>query len=680
MKTMFMTMLVLLMSTQVGSGAGVVEFTTKSRAHIVMHDTMRVATTIRNQIAVTTTTQSFSNVLSTKAGVRFAMTVPSGATVTGIVYTVNAVRKVAQLVSSDTVANGSGGAGVGIRDNLTAITGDMSLVFPIADSASASSVVTIEVTWVELLTFSRGTYAYSYPARAVVGEVVDAWTLDVVFDAPISSHTIESSTDLLSTSEPVVTPTSIRSTHRFTVTDTLLRFACKVVATPHTMDVLSCKRGNDDGYALFLTVPEDDRSDNASGLTKRVCLLYDISGSMEGIKFKQAKEAVTFCLDRLTPTDFVSVIAFGSFPVDLSQGMQEASAQNIARLKEHVQAQPLNGGTNIMGALSAALAQFKGSDDVNTIVFITDGRAPVQFEEIVKQNADDVRIYVFGVGQDVDGDLLRRISAENRGEIDLITDAGSVTSRIATFFEKISAPLIKNPSVAFSPSHVYDVCPIVLPDVYAGEQFVFAGRYTTPGPVHVTLTGKSTTGTQSTSFNGTLLDDSTTYVFVPKLWARLRINVLLDMMSKQQGQTDLWKEWRNEIIRLGGTYGIMTPFTTFTSSSDDPTDTDPTDAEPTSVYDYPVESHSLHIYPNPVQTTATIELDVEVPTDRISMEILSIDGSVIGGTTVYGSYHGLVRLPLDLHTLCTDGLTSGRYHVRITIGDEVIVATIIVVM
>lgn len=190
----------------------------------------------------------------------------------------------------------------------------------------------------------------------------------------------------------------------------------------------------------------------------------------------------------------------------------------------------------------------------------------------------------------------------------------------------------------------------------------------------MTVDGESASGHQSTTYNGTLLGDSVTYTFVPKLWARMRINALLNMMSKEQGQTDVWKEWRAEIIRLGRTYGIMTPFTTFTSSTGDPTD-----PSTTTVCDYPVDSHPVRIYPNPVKTTATIEVNVDVPTDRIALEIINIEGRVLGSIILQGSYKGLVKLLMDLNAICPEGLVPGVYHLRITMGSVVTIAMFTVV-
>jgi len=674
MKTIMMIGLAVLLCVLESIAGGVAEFAIKGDKRIVHHDTMAVTTTIRNQIAVTRTLQAFSNPHTVNASVRYAIPVPDGATVTGIVYTINGKRKVAQLVSSDTMTSGAG-TGSGVRDNLTKITGDLSLVFPIADSAMPQSRVTVEVTWVELMTYARGVNSYAYPCKAIDGFEVDEWQLDASFDTSIVAHTIAPT---ISAGE--LTATSVKYRQTFRADATTMKFTCTLPLRAGHMDILSCKPGHEDGYALFLTVPEDDATGGSARLTKRVCLLYDVSGSMSGVKFDQAREAVTFCLDRMSSEDYVSVMAFSDNVIDLSQGAVKATPQNIEMLKSRVRAQSLVSGTNIMGALTSALGQFNGSNDVNTIVFITDGVAPVQFEEVVARNADNVRIYVFGIGKDVSADVLRRISADNRGEVDLITDAGSVASRISTFFDKISTPLLKDPTVSFSPNSVSDICPLALPDIYAGEQFVLSGRYATPGAIQVTIDGESVNGHVSSSYNGTLSGDSVTHAFVPKLWARMRINALLDLMSKEKGQTAIWKEWRAEIVRLGTTYGILTPFTTFTSTSDDPIDpTDPTDPTQTSVYDYPVNSHPVRIYPNPVRTTATVEMNVDVPTDRIVLEVIGIDGRMLGSIVLHGTYSGLVSLPLDLQAICTGGLVPGIYHLRITIGRVSTIATLTVV-
>jgi len=112
--------------------------------------------------------------------------------------------------------------------------------------------------------------------------------------------------------------------------------------------------------------------------------------------------------------------------------------------------------------------------------------------------------------------------------------------------------------------------------------------------------------------------------------------MLLDWMSKEKQGSGLWKEWRDEIIRLGLDHGIVTPFTSFVDNGEtgDPGDqSDPGDGgNPTSIVDEEVSSVSARctISPNPVRDVAAITVDLTGYDGReVRLYVVDLQGRVI---------------------------------------------------
>ncbi|WP_316316737.1 hypothetical protein, partial [Clavibacter michiganensis] len=125
-----------------------------------------------------------------------------------------------------------------------------------------------------------------------------------------------------------------------------------------------------------------------------------------------------------------------------------------------------------------------------------------------------------------------------------------VTDGISNFYNKIQNPLLLNPSIEFSDGDVYDETPVRLPDIYVGEQLTLLGRYKVPGASITTIKGKGASGNVEYTYPVTFVNDSLVNVFIPKMWAKSRITDLLVLMKTVQENTNSWKEWRAEIIRL----------------------------------------------------------------------------------------------------------------------------------
>jgi Ca-activated chloride channel homolog len=301
-------------------------------------------------------------------------------------------------------------------------------------------------------------------------------------------------------------------------------------------------------------------------VNKNIVLVLDSSGSMSGAKIRQAKEAARFVLNHLDRGDEFSLVDFDDGVTSFSETLVPATADNVGRALKFVDGIEDSGGTNINDALLQALSRMRVGERPNYVLFLTDGLPTVGTTETAdilrhlrQANASRSRVFVFGVGNDVNTELLDRISSDHRGTSVYIGEAEDLEVALSNFYEKISSPLLTDLAVAFKGMETSQVYPRVLPDIFKGSQLVLVGKYRGGGPVSAVLTGKSGRTEKRFVLEGRPLVKVDSFNFLPRLWATRRIGYLLEEIRLQGSNQEL----ADEIKRLGLKYGIVTPFTSF---------------------------------------------------------------------------------------------------------------------
>jgi Ca-activated chloride channel family protein len=148
-------------------------------------------------------------------------------------------------------------------------------------------------------------------------------------------------------------------------------------------------------------------------------LVLDHSGSMKGAKLKNVKEAVKMVIDRLEPTDYVSVVIFDdtsqviipSMPCNDKPGMKAA----IDQIRD------AGGTTMSLGMIQGLneLRRWNIPNAINRMILLTDG-VTYGDSDRCRQLARDaaaagISIYPLGIGSDWDEDLLDNIGQLSGG-------------------------------------------------------------------------------------------------------------------------------------------------------------------------------------------------------------------------------------------------------------------------
>ncbi len=122
--------------------------------------------------------------------------------------------------------------------------------------------------------------------------------------------------------------------------------------------------------------------------------------------------------------------------------------------------------------------------------------------------------------------------------------------------------------------------------------------------------------------------DSLANRFLPRLWAKYKIDALLVLMAGVPQGSNQWQEWKQEVIRLSLLYGILTPFTSFTDPGTSPIAVAEEPASPTAM---PVGFVLLQNYPNPFnpETRIVFYVSPEAARQRVVLEIYDLLGRLV---------------------------------------------------
>jgi Ca-activated chloride channel family protein len=321
------------------------------------------------------------------------------------------------------------------------------------------------------------------------------------------------------------------------------------------------------GYFMLLASPKPADS---KPMPKEVVFVLDRTGSMSGKKIEQAKSALTYCLNSLKPADRFNVLVFNENTTWFKDGLVPGAKPNINAAVKMVEETDAEGGTNIDKALGVALAQYHAKSTGSGhpyIVFLTDGQPTVGLTDtqtilknVKEKNADrNVRLFVFGVGDDVNAQFLDRLAQEHKADADYVRPSEDIEVKVTSFFDKVTDPLLINPTLSVSGATVSSMHPgNTLPDMFKGGQLIVIGKYSGAGEATFTLSGEAKGKSRTFRSVATLPNAEADNDFIPRLWAAREIGYLLDEIRLRNSQ-----ELIDEVVRLSREFGIPTEFTSF---------------------------------------------------------------------------------------------------------------------
>ncbi|MDE0637692.1 MAG: VIT domain-containing protein [Candidatus Poribacteria bacterium] len=443
-------------------------------------------------------------------------------------------------------------------------------VFPIPPNGERR----IQLEYSQVISVDSGLAKYTYPLRTDTYTHQPVGSLAVSIDLK-SKHALKT---IYSPSHEIAV--NRKNDHRANIsyegTDVHVKrdFVCYYSLSDKDfgIDLITHRDNTDeDGFFMLLISPKYEVK-RSEVIEKDFIFILDRSGSMKGPKIEQAKEALRFCVNSLNDGDRFNLILFNTDVEPFSEklvSVKEERKNALAFVDDIVG----NGGTNINDALLAALDDEPDPKRPRIIVFLTDGEATVGetdttriLKNVTGENSDKSRIFVFGVGYDVNVNLLDKMAEQNGGTRQYVKPKENLEVAVSSFFTKVSEPILVNLGLDIQNIKTKNLYPQKLPHLFRGSQLTVLGRYAGTGKTKLTLRGDINGKKHEFSNVAKFPKQESDHQFLPKLWAQRKVAYLVDAI-RLNGEN---KELVEEIARLSEKYGIMTPYTSFLVTEDGP--------------------------------------------------------------------------------------------------------------
>src|SRR5262249_59939154 len=136
----------------------------------------------------------------------------------------------------------------------------------------------------------------------------------------------------------------------------------------------------------------------------------------------------------------------------------------------------------ISGALEKALAGKTESGRERIMIFLTDGaptvgeRSPEKILDAVKkQNTNGTKIFVMGVGNDVNAHLLDRLAEITDGSSEYVAPREELDAKVAALYDRLSHPVLSGVKGSFGDASARSVLPPKVPVLFKGSAIMIVG-------------------------------------------------------------------------------------------------------------------------------------------------------------------------------------------------------------
>lgn len=644
---------------------------------------------VQSQVATINTSQTFFNSTGVKQSIFYAYPLPEGASATALEWKING--KWTRAMFSRNPQDSSIGGGSAMNASLKNYLGNTPLLFTIPDTLLADSSLTVRLSYVLLLKYSMGNVfctipnKYSLIQSTAIGyqslsfTLVSPRTIDSIFCLNHSPQTITNSGNTAYISYSAFESVAAYDySIKYTLNLNQLGLFDYTIALPDSGQIDSYGKG----YLLFIAEP--DPSSTVNTIKKIFTIIVDRSGSMGSeAKMAQANNTAKFIVQNLNEGDYFNVIDFDDIISSFRPSHVPFTVENQTAALTYISALSARGNTDIAGAFSKAIPMYSGTSDstAKIIIFLTDGQATAGttsttgilsiINNLTAANDTNITIFTFGIGSSVNNQLLSLIASQHHGLAEFLGN-DELYSRVTSFYTKIRNPVLLSPKLEFSPNTVSEVYPNPLPNLYKGQQLLVSARYQTAGNIGLTLSGTAFNKPMVYNYNINLTDTSRgDYNFIPKIWAKLKIEKLLINYYSLDTTTALAKEIKGMITNLSVQYAISSPFTSFVK---DPTPQTGVGEGGKTDHQSNVINEDFRIignYPNPFNPETKIRFYARGITSEVAVvKIFNSLGQLIRTLMVSVNREGSYEVLWDGKSEGGISVPSGNYIYLINIGDR----------
>jgi Ca-activated chloride channel homolog len=328
-------------------------------------------------------------------------------------------------------------------------------------------------------------------------------------------------------------------------------------ATKDDLEVVTYRDGNEEGFFQASALVASPAKTEAIA-PRTIVALFDTSLSMQWEKLEREFQAFEALVRSLKPTDEFNLIIYNDKVAAYSPAPVAATPEAVEKALDFLRIAALRGGTNMQAALDAALAQPFAHDPYIVVLgdlgatrgIVQNGKLAEWYTAKWKQ-AKLPRTYVLAIGDDANLPLARML-ARNNGVLESVRSTEPIDFKLRAFLSKIGRKPVDNLRLTTSAPTNFDLIYPLEETVFRGSMQTWVGEYKKPA-------AQATFTVQQMRATVPLPAQNTEHEFLPRAWAKARVDALLDKIEREgEDQASI-----DEIIRLSRKYKFVTPYTSF---------------------------------------------------------------------------------------------------------------------
>ncbi|KAI4877183.1 hypothetical protein NFI96_006966 [Prochilodus magdalenae] len=285
------------------------------------------------------------------------------------------------------------------------------------------------------------------------------------------------------------------------------------------------------GYFVHYFAPT-----NIQRIPKKVVFVIDRSGSMLGRKIIQTRVAMLKILGDLAEDDYFGLIVFDSHVEAWKPKLLKATQRNLKQAKDFVKKIEARGGECDPTKIQANV------------------------KETIRRRFP---LYCLGFGFDVNFDFLEKMALENNGIARRIYEDSDADLQLQGFYEEVATPLLIG--VQLNYTGAVNVTQTIFSHYYNGSEIVVAGQITDNSLDAFHMEAIAISKNSNVTYQDSVLtkglkgDLPHNASIIQRLWAYLTVKQLLEKEVALNGQEK--ETAREEALNLSLRYKFVTPLT-----------------------------------------------------------------------------------------------------------------------
>ncbi len=405
--------------------------------------------------------------------------------------------------------------------------------------------VNATLTYETYLTADRGEYTLDLPAPRFPGDRLESLTYRALIDhrggledawsSPNATQTTTSDGLLIERTDPIRPAPNASNRSRAGDEPRSFTVGYTLEETPRWGELVATVE-NGTGYFAH----RFRAAGTGAQLPLDLALVLDTSGSMDGLKIDQLRQAATRVVDLLDEEDRLHLAPFDEHVEPAWPGLQAADETTRADAKEAISTLEADGSTHIEAALTSgltAMANTSSTDEerMPVLVFLTDGRATTGLEDPdglrrVAREANTVGASVFSLafGDDADIELVQGLADDANGTAVHVEEGPGAEEDIERFLAALTTPVLRDVEIAYAGN--VTAVDRTASTLFAGSEMLVVGTFD-PNLTQLDATVSARTATGPASWELTEPTDDEGASYLPRLVAYHR---LMELQAHQR--------------------------------------------------------------------------------------------------------------------------------------------------